>query len=59
MPVAVAGVTVAVKVTACFVLDGFALDVTTTEELAFTVKLIAGDVAGGKLLLLLYCADNE
>jgi hypothetical protein len=50
---------VAVKVTPCFVLDGFALDVTTTEELPFTVKLMAGEVAGGKVPFPLYCAVRE
>ena len=59
MPVADAGVTAAVKATDCFVLDGFALDVTSTEATAFTVRLMPGEVAGAKVLLPPYCADNE
>ena len=59
VPVAVDGVTAAVKVTDCLVLDGFALEVTATDELAFTVRLTAGDVAAGKVLFPLYCAVKE
>ena len=58
-PVAEAGVTVAVKVTDCLVLEGFALEVTTTDDIAFTVSPIAGDRAGGKLPPPPYCAVNE
>ena len=47
------------KVTDCFVLDGFALEVTTTDDVAFTVRLIAGELAAGKPLPPLYCAVNE
>ena len=59
VPPAVDGLTVAVNVTAWPGFEGFGLDVTTTEETAFAVKLIAGEVDEGRLILPEYCAVKE
>jgi hypothetical protein len=59
VPVAVDGVTVAVNVTLCPAVEGLGLEVTTTEDAAFTARLIAGEVAGGRLMLPGYWAVNE
>jgi hypothetical protein len=45
VPVAAVGVTVAVNVTACPTVEGFALDASATEETAFTFWLSAAEVA--------------
>lgn len=59
LPDAVAGLTVAMNVTAWPGVDGFTLDVRTTEEKAFTFRVIAGEVDEGRLILPEYCADIE
>ena len=59
LPDAVDGLTVAVNVTAWAKADGFTLDVRTTEEAVFTVRLIAGEVDEGRLILPGYCAVKE
>jgi hypothetical protein len=59
VPVAVDGVTVAVNVTAWPAVEGFALDVTSTEDAAFTTSVIAGEVDAGRLISPEYCAVRE
>jgi hypothetical protein len=59
VPDAVDGLTVAVKVTAWPGVDGFTVDVRTTEEVAFTFSVIAAEVDEGRLISPGYCAVKE
>ena len=59
VPAAVDGLTVAVNVTAWPGAEGFALDVKATEETAFTIRAVAGEVDPGRLISPGYCAVRE